>query len=53
MDKVGKLVISKNGKVLDEMNLIVHQKVKKEGLFRVIGRCMKKFLSFVFSKIIK
>lgn len=52
-DRIGKLVILKNGKVLDEMDLIVHEKIKKEGLFRVIGRCMKKFLSFIFSKIIK
>ena len=52
-DKIGKLVISKNGKILDEINLIVHEKVKKEGIFRAIGRYIKKFLLFVFSKIVK
>lgn len=53
LDRVGKLVISKNGKVLDEINLIVHEKVRKEGLFTMIGRYIKEFLSFIFSKIIE
>jgi D-alanyl-D-alanine carboxypeptidase (penicillin-binding protein 5/6) len=50
-DKVGKATILKNNEVIDEMDLLVHKDVKKEGLFRVIGRNIKEFLSFLFSKI--
>ena len=53
LDKVGKVILSQNGKTLDEIDLILHEDVKKEGLFRVIGRNIKEFLLLIFSKIMK
>ncbi|MCF6460115.1 D-alanyl-D-alanine carboxypeptidase [Clostridium sp. Cult3] len=52
LDKVGKVILSQNGEKLDEIDLIVHDEVKKERLFTAIFRHMKDFLSLVFSKLI-
>lgn len=52
MDKVGKVVLLKNHKILDEIDLIVHKTVKREGLFRAIVRNIEEFLSFILSQII-
>ena len=52
MDKVGKVVLLKNHKILDEIDLIVHKTVKREGLFRTIVRNIEEFLSFIISQII-
>ena len=51
MDKVGKLILSINGEILDEIDLIVHKGVKKENLIIRILRSIKVFFISIFNKL--
>ncbi len=51
MDKVGKATIYKNGQILDEIDLIVHEDVKKERLLITLFRYTKDLIILIFSKI--
>ncbi len=51
LDKVGKATIYKNGQILDEIDLIVHEDVKKERLLITLFRYTKDLIILIFSKI--
>lgn len=53
LDKIGKVSIYKNGQKLDEIDLIVHEDVKKERLLIVLFRHIKDFVTLMFTKILK
>lgn len=40
-EKVGTAIISKNGEILEEVDLVVHEKIKKESIFSLIIRTIK------------
>lgn len=48
MDKVGKIVISMGGKILEEIDLVVHKDIKKENLFIRFLRHIKDFFINTF-----
>ncbi|SHD76052.1 D-alanyl-D-alanine carboxypeptidase family protein [Schnuerera ultunensis] len=48
MDKVGKIVLSTEGNILEEIDLIIHKDVKKENLIMRILRNIKEFIVNVF-----
>ena len=52
LDKIGKMIIYKNGQAVDELNLVVHEEVKKERLFLAVFRYIKDLLSAISSRIV-
>ncbi|HSH35453.1 D-alanyl-D-alanine carboxypeptidase family protein [Schnuerera sp.] len=52
MDKVGKMVLSKDGNVLEEIDLVVHEYVKKENVIIRILRYIKDFLLQLFKNLL-
>lgn len=42
-EKVGTAIISKNGEILEEVDLVVHEKIKKESIFSFIIRTIKEW----------
>lgn len=52
LDKIGKVLISKNDEVLEEIDLVVHVDVKKQGIFMVIYDKLVEFTYSLLSKIV-
>ena len=52
LDKIGKMIIYKNGQAVDELNLVVHEEVKKERLFSAVFRYIRDLFSAISSKIV-
>lgn len=48
MDKVGKMVLSNEGNILEEIDLLVHEEVKKENIFIRILKYIKDFIVNIF-----
>lgn len=48
LDKVGNLVLTKNGKILEEIDLIVHKDIEKENVIKVFIRQIKDFIQRIF-----
>lgn len=51
MDRVGEVIISKDGKVLDTIELVVHKDVEKANIFVRIFRFIARFVGKIFNKI--
>ena len=49
-DKVGRLIISKNGQILEEMDLLVHKAVEKDNIFKALFRYLKELFASIFYK---
>ena len=52
LDKIGKVLISKNDEVLEEIDLVVHADVKKQGIFMVIYDKLVELTYSLLSKIV-
>lgn len=51
MDRVGEVIISKDGKVLENIELVVHKDVEKANIFVRIFRFIARFFGKIFNKI--
>lgn len=52
LDKIGKVIISKNDEILEEVDLVVHVDVKKQGIFMAIYDKLVEFTYSLLSKIV-